>query len=255
MQQGPPVLDPMPSGAAHLPVLGDDLAEGFQAVLGSLIERSITGFGPLKGAMDVAEEHLMSTSTVDVAVDRLVRTHVRLAGATGFITGLGGMLTVPFAVPAGVGGLYLIGARMAAGIAHLRGYDVHSEEVRSAIAVCLIGSAAAGGAKRAGVHATTRFLTASIRRIPARPLLAINRAVGFRFITKAGTKGVLNLTRAAPLVGGPISSAVDIAVCRAIGSYACKVFSAVPGDRRACEPVVDVLFHGGGEGPANEGPE
>lgn len=162
--------------------------------------------------------------SADEAVDRLVGTHLRLAAASGFVTGLGGVATLAVALPAGVSGLYLIAARMTAGVAHLRGYDVNSEEVRSAVAVCLIGSAGAEAAKQAGAQATRRFLAASLRRMSARPVMAINRAVGFRLVTKAGTTGVINLSKAIPLVGGPVGSAVDRGACRAIARYAKRVF-------------------------------
>lgn len=238
-ENAPPPAESPTAVARNLPELDNSVPQGVRAVLDAVINRSIAGVGPLKGAVEVAEEHRVVTFDAETAIERLVRTHVRLAAASGFLTGLGGVVTLPVAVPAGIGGLYLIGARMTASIAHLRGHDVHSEDVRSAISVCLIGSAAATGAKRAGVEATSRFLTASIRRMPARPLVAINRAVGFRLVTKAGTTGVVNLSRAVPLVGGPISGAVDVAACRAIGRYARKVFGPVTPEPLDTGPIVE----------------
>ena len=89
---------------------------------------------------------------------RSTRRHVRLAAATGFVTGLGGIATLPVTVPAALAGLYVIAARMTAGIAHLRGYDVETDEVRSAILVSLLGSAGAS------VLATSGSRSASGRR-------------------------------------------------------------------------------------------
>lgn len=212
------------SGSRSLPALSDGLPSAVGSALDAIINRAIGGVGPLKGAVEVAEEHRAVTADVDEAINRLVRTHVRLAGASGFVTGLGGISMLPISLPAGVSRLYLVAARMTAGVAHLQGYDVHSEEVRSAMGVCLVGSAGAEAAKHVGVQATRRFLTASLRRMSARPLLAINRLVGFRLVTKAGTTGVVNLGRAIPLVGGPLGSAVDAGACRGIARYARRVF-------------------------------
>lgn len=216
----------MTSNAGNeLPALSSSVPSPLRSTLDAIITRVIEGVGPLKGAVEVAEEHRRSARSVDEAVDRLIATHVRLAGASGFITGLGGVAALPVTLPAGVSGLYLLAARMTAGIAHLRGHDVSTEEVRSAVAVSLIGSAGAEAAKQATADAARRFLSASLRRMSARPLTAINRAVGFRLITKAGTTGVVNLTKLVPLVGGPVGAVADRRACRAIAGYALGIFS------------------------------
>lgn len=196
-----------------------------RSALDAIISGAIDGVGPLKGGVEVAEEHLRGAGEVEEAVRRLVRTHVRLAGASGFVTGLGGIAVLPVTLPAGVSGLYLVAARMAVGIAHLRGYDVRSEEVRSAIVVCLLGSAGAEAAKRVGRRAAQRFLMASIQRLSARVLVAAHRSIGFRLITKAGA---VNLGKAVPLIGGPVGGAADMAACRAIAAYARRVFILRP---------------------------
>ena len=69
----------------------------------------------------------------------VIEFHVRLAGAQGFVTNLGGLVTAAVAIPANITGLALIQCRMIAGIAHLRGYDVHDPRVRNAILVTLLG--------------------------------------------------------------------------------------------------------------------
>ena len=211
-----------------LPGLSSTVPGTLRSALDAIVMRAIEGVGPLKGAVEVAEEHRGSARNVDEAIDRLIATHVRLAGANGFVCGLGGLMALPVTLPAGVGGLYLIAARLTAGIAHLRGFEVRSEEVRSALALCLLGSAGAEAARHVGVEASRRFLTASLRRMSARPLMAINRAVGFRLVTKAGTTGVVNLSKGIPLVGGPVGALVDRRACRAIAHYAEKVFARPP---------------------------
>ena len=43
-------------------------------------------------------------------------------------------------------------------------------------------------------------------------------------MTKAGEKGVVNLSKLVPLVGGPIGAAVDGVSCRTIATYAMRTF-------------------------------
>ena len=196
-----------------------------RSALDAIISGAIDGVGPMKGGVAVAEEHLRDAADTEEAIRRLVRTHVRLAGASGFVTGLGGLAVLPVTLPAGVSGLYLVAARMAVGVAHLRGYDVRSEEVRSAIIVCLLGSAGAEAAKRVGRRAAQRFLLASIHRMSTRVLVAANRGVGVRLLSRAGA---VHLGKAVPLVGGPVGGVADMAACRAIATYARRVFVARP---------------------------
>ena len=69
----------------------------------------------------------------------MIENHVRYAGAQGFLTNLGGLVTDAVTIPANITGLALIQCRMVAGIAHLRGYDLDDPRVRNAILTCLLG--------------------------------------------------------------------------------------------------------------------
>lgn len=55
-------------------------------------------------------------------------------------------------------------------------------------------------------------------------LQKINKLVGFRFITKAGEKGVVNLTKCLPVVGGIVGGGFDIATTKIIANNAYKLF-------------------------------
>lgn len=204
-----------------------DLTTLGEQLVGRVIEFGVGGAGPLKGAVEVADEHLMAAGgDRDEAIRRLIATHVRLAAGSGFVTGLGGIATLPVTVPAAMAGLYVIATRMSAGIAHLRGYDVDTEEVRSAILIALLGSAGTATLKRAGVEIGRKSTAAALHKLPGRVLAELNKKVGYRLVTKAGEKGVVNLSKLVPLVGGPIGATVDGLGCRTIATYALQTFPA-----------------------------
>jgi hypothetical protein len=199
-----------------------------EKLVGQVVELGIRGVGPLSSAVETAEQHLAAAGgDREDAIRRLVATHVRLAAASGFVTGLGGIATLPVTVPASMAGLYIIATRMTAGIAHLRGYDVDTDEVRSAILVSLLGSAGASVLRNVGVEVGQKSTTAALQRLPGRALVELNRRVGFRLVTKAGEKGVVNLSKLVPLVGGPIGAAVDGVSCKTIAGYAMRTFTPV----------------------------
>ena len=204
-----------------LPALGERL-------VAQVVEFGIQGLGPLSTAVQTAEEHLVTAGgDREAAVQRLIATHVRLAAATGFVTGLGGIATLPVTVPAAMAGLYIIATRMTAGIAHLRGYDIETDEVRSGILVALLGSAGAAVLRNTGIQIGQQSTAAALQRLPGRVLTELNKRVGYRLVSKAGEKGVVNLTKLVPLVGGPIGAAVDGVSCKTIAGYAMRTFPPV----------------------------
>ena len=66
--------------------------------------------------------------------------------------------------------------------------------------------------------------TVLIKRILFEVIKQINKAVGFRLVTKFGEKGVINLGKGIPLVGG-IGGTVDAVGTTTIGKTAKRVFN------------------------------
>jgi hypothetical protein len=190
---------------------------------------AVAGVGSFKSAPALAEELLAASGgDVEEAVDRMIRTHVRLAAANGAVTSLGGLLTLPVTLPAGLGGYYLIGTRLACGIACLRGYDPESEEVRTTLLLVTIGSAATEVLRTNGVAIGAKGLATALSKLPPPVLVAINKAIGTKLVTKAGGRGAASLGRIVPLVGAPIGGTVDYLSMQALGRLAKKEFPAVP---------------------------
>jgi len=63
-----------------------------------------------------------------------------------------------------------------------------------------------------------------ILRISGEVLKRVNQAVGFRLVTKAGSKGVVNLIKGVPFVGGVVGGTFDAAATKVIGRTAKQVF-------------------------------
>lgn len=205
-----------------------DIEAAATATIDLILEVGVNGVGPVKGAESVADEAMEhSGHDVDKAIKMIVATHARDVGAGGFLTGLGGLTTMAVAIPADVTWLYTRSARMIAAIAYLRGYDVHSEAVRSVIAISLIGSAGAEAMAKAGVEIGAKTAISAIKKVPGAALTKINQAVGFRLVTKFGTKGAVNLVKVVPVAGGAVGGTINVAAIRSIARYAKQNFPAV----------------------------
>jgi hypothetical protein len=208
-----------------------DLADGqksaaIERLVGAVLSRGVEGFGPFKSAEEFAEQHLAQHGDVEKAIDRVIATHTRLVAATGFATGLGGPITMPVTIPTDVGVFYALSARCVAAVAHLRGYDTASDEVRSVVLLSLLGAGGAGLAAEFGATLGTKAALAALKKLPGRTLIEINKKVGFRLFTKFGTKGVINLGRWVPVVGGGVGAGVNAAAMRTAGRYAKRNFPA-----------------------------
>jgi hypothetical protein len=125
---------------------------------------------------------------------------------------------------------YALGANTAAAIAHIRGYDIHSDQVRTMVLLCLIGESAEGILKATGIVVGTKLCQNAIRQIPGKVLIEINKKIGFRLITKAGEKGAVNLMKMVPLAGGVVGCALDSAFVNSCGNMAKQVFPSITND-------------------------
>ncbi|WP_164711097.1 EcsC family protein [Euzebya pacifica] len=188
----------------------------------------------------MAEEAMRRHDSKDRAIRSLIRMHVQLAGAQGFLTNLGGFLTLPVALPANIGACYILQTRLAASIAIVHGQDPAEEQVRSALLLCLLGNTAAEAAKKVGVQIGQKVAMNAIKKLPIEVLRAINKKIGFMLLTKYGSKrGVIVLAKGVPVVGGAVGGGFDATSTYAVGRYAASMFGDQEGSDDALVDASD----------------
>lgn len=178
-----------------------------------------------KSIEELAEDYLAKTSSREKAIDKLIGYQTVLCGTNGFITGLGGLLVLPVAIPANVAGVIYVQLRMIAAIAHINGYDIYSDQVRTIAYACLTGSSAANVLKNVVIKISEKMAVNALKKVPGAILIKINQQVGFRLVTKFGQKGLMNVVKMMPLVGGVVGGVFDTGMTLTIGNIAKKVFS------------------------------
>ncbi len=186
------------------------------------LTRAIHGVGPLPPAAKAAEKQLREQGgDVERAIHEVIENHVRLAGAQGFVTNLGGLVTAAVTIPANITGLALIQCRMIAGIAHLRGYDLDDPRVRNAILVTLLGEDVVGDLVKAKEVPAPPMALATAPAHDAGIDQVISRAVATNLITRiAGKRLATTIGRRVPLVGGVVGMGADGFATWKIGRYA-----------------------------------
>jgi hypothetical protein len=201
---------------------GTGLAASATRLVERLMDIGIDGRGPIDSAQLIADKSRSAHPDADAAIDAVVRKHLKIAAAGGFVTGLGGFVTLPIALPVNVAEFYLIATRMVASIACLRGYDLRQPEIRSAVLLTLVGADADDLLRKAGVAVAPggRLAALAAERLPGPALMMVNKGVGFRLLSTLGRKGLQRFGKAVPLVGGAVGAGVDAFLLRRIADHA-----------------------------------
>lgn len=201
------------------------------AFVNRILGVGIDGAGPVDSAREVAEECLReSGGDVEQAVKKVARKHLVGGFVGGFVTAMGGFVTMPVALPVNVVEFYLQATRMVAGIAHLRGYDLAEPHVRTAVLLTLVGSDADDVLAKAGMSTPTGKATSmALQSMPPSAMLLINKAIGFRLMRETGGRVFSRLGRGVPFLGGAVGGSIDGWMMKRIADQALQEF--LPTDR------------------------
>jgi hypothetical protein len=187
-------------------------------------EKTLNGIPGLDSVDDLARKFMMKEGTLHEKADSLIRWQNVKAGTSGFLTGIGGLMTLPVAIPANLASVLFIQIRMIAAIAHMGGYNLRDEKVKTLVYVCLAGNFAKDIIQETGIMIGTKLTARVVESISERSLLAINQKVGFRLVSKYGGKSAINIGKAVPLVGGLIGGTIDTVTTNLIGNTARNIF-------------------------------
>lgn len=189
-------------------------------------EKAITGGIPgTSDAYELAEEFLQKKGSLEDQINALIRWQNTKSATSGFLTGLGGAVTLPAAIPANLASVLYIQLRMIAAIAIMSGRDVKEDQVRTMAYLCLCGNGITDILKDVGIVVGKKVAQSALRNLSGKVLININKKVGFRLLTKFGTKGVINLSKMIPLVGGVTGAVFDGVSTNIVGNTARKLFA------------------------------
>jgi hypothetical protein len=205
--------------------MSEEITESkMQQVLEFAYDKAVNGVAGLDSAIELAESYRNNDCLYDQC-NALIRWQNTKAGTSGFVTGLGGLILMPVTLPANITSVLYVQIRMIAAIAHLAGYDLKDDKVKTMVYVCLVGNGATEILKNVGVQIGKKIATNAIKNISGKVITQINQKVGFRLVTKFGEKGIINLGKAVPILGGIIGGTVDTISTNIIGNTARDLFA------------------------------
>lgn len=101
---------------------------------------------------------------------------------------------------------------------------MHNDRVKTLAFLCLCGNQVEDVLKQVGIHIGKKMTERVIQNISGSIIRQINQAVGFRLLTKFGTKGMINLSKSIPIAGGIIGGGMDAYATKIIGEKAKEMF-------------------------------
>lgn len=191
-------------------------------------DKAIDGIPGTGTAQELANDYLSSNDNALDAANSLIRWQNTKAATSGFVTGLGGVITMPVTIPANIASVLYVQLRMIAALAYMGGYQPTDDRVKAMAYSCLAGNAAKDILKDVGISVANKVAINTIRSISKETIFAINKAVGFRLLTKFGSTGVINLGKAVPFLGGLVGATFDSVTTNTVGNVARDMFVLNP---------------------------
>ena len=199
------------------------VVKAIDKIYGVVVDGSIPG---VDSASDMAKAYLAKYKTPIKAANALVRWQNTKAAVDGAITGFGGFATMIATLPINVSSILFIQIRMIAAIAYIGGIrDLRNDQLQTAVKCCLLGESVQSFLKKAGIKTTEKvFVKKIMPKITGKMITKINKAIGFRFLTKGGSTGIVNIGKMVPVLGCVVGSIFDGVSTNIVGNAAIKTF-------------------------------
>lgn len=196
-------------------------------VLNNIYNLAVTGNGSFGDSIqELADEYVERYGRTEKAIDKMVSNQRLKCTATGFVTGLGGFVTLPITIPADIASSLYIEIRMIAAVAAIRGYDINSDEVKTLVYLCIVGNSVGDVLKQAGLKSLTNYTAkVLIPKISNAIAAKVAENVGNKLLLKTSTKVLPKLGKMVPVIGGVVSGAYNYAEVSAFAKVARNRFN------------------------------
>lgn len=187
-------------------------------------DKAVNGIPGFDSAQELAMDYMTESDSLRECADALIRWQNSKSAISGFATGFGGFVTLLATLPVNITSVLYIQIRMIAAIAYMGGHDLKNDKVKTMVYACLVCSSGAEVVKSVGIKIGQKAATEAIKKIPMRVLNEINQKAAQRLVTKFGSKGVVNLIKVVPFLGGLIGALVDAFSTNVVGNVARDAF-------------------------------
>lgn len=202
------------------------LWEKGQELFNSVVDRGIEGLPPLVSSWELAVKYLADKryESNDARVEALIRRESRKNALSTAVTNLGGVMTLPVAIPANAYASFAYQARLAAAVALVYGHDIRSRQVRVMVGLSLAGRKAVDILKGLGVRFTVMLLERSAAQLSEKVLADVGASVGVKMLAQSGEQLSGLLMKSVPVASAVVCGAIDWRYCLAVGRVSRDIF-------------------------------
>lgn len=195
-------------------------------LLSQTLDQGINGIGPLQSAEALGEKFLINPaySTKLEKIDALARWEIRKNFSTGFLTSLGGILTLPLTIPASLAASWILQIRMVAAMAHVAGFNIADPPVKTSIAICLLGNRAKDLLDADLSQIEDVLKKGNTAGFSKQSLQVVNQALASALIRVATEKGFTRVAKSIPLLGGVAGGLLDYFSAKESADFAIELF-------------------------------
>lgn len=193
------------------------MSDKLPLLLDKLYQLCLTGGYGFSSAYTLAEKHKANFPLHSDNLDKLIKHETDKATATGFITGLGGIASLPITLPTNALSVLFIQMRLVTTIAILQGHDVYDERIKILIflSLCVMASKLK----------LQQFCLATLLKQPNEVVWKINLSITKQLITILSAKYSVKLIKMLPIFGGVVGAVIDRTVTYRIGQFAKNQFN------------------------------
>jgi len=200
------------------------------ALMNWILDQALSGVPPFAPASELVDAIRAKhpDATARQQAEKLILRESVKNFSTGFITGLGGPVTLPLAVPSSLLSSWLLQARLVAAIAKLADHDLDNPRIRSLVLWALFGDAVKEVLKTTGVPMAKNLTARIVIQLPAHVFMAVQRKLGLVFLERTTRWGMNNLLKIVPVAGGAVAGTLDAIMMRKVGNTAIEWFIETP---------------------------
>jgi hypothetical protein len=157
---------------------------------------------------------------------KIVRRKAFKNGLVGAVTGMGGFMTLPLAVPADLFASWRIQITMILAVAQAFRTEADPADLKTDVLIVLAGDSAKEALKRVGIEVTRAMTRKAVQKEVSQEIMVkIWGGLGRKVASRIGRKSLTRFDRATPLVGAPIGFAFDWFATKAVGRKAIRYYS------------------------------
>lgn len=132
-------------------------ANDMKALLDKCYEYALDGLPGLETVEELSNSYLNQSGSLESKIDDMIDYQKYKCATSGFLSGLGGLLTMPITIPANISSVLYVQIRMVAAVAYMSGFNIRDDKVKTFVYVALCGSSASEVMKKAGIKITEKM--------------------------------------------------------------------------------------------------